>query len=134
MHKHKKFKDFKIQTKQIVGFGIILLIFASVNIYSIIAMRDLRTELEIASSNSLPRAISISDINDASANLRIAQLQLIFAEKEDEKDVHNKKIAELIDDINENMKADTTGDDDLTCYNEDAQALENYFSSNLSPI
>ena len=80
MHKHKKFKDFKIQTKQIVGFGIILLIFASVNIYSIIAMKDLRSELEIASSNSLPRAFSISDINDASANLRIAQLQLIFEE------------------------------------------------------
>ena len=102
MHKHKKFKDFKIQTKQIFGFGIILLIFASVNIYSIIAMRDLRSELEIASSNSLPRAFSISDINDASANLRIAQLQLIFAEKEDERNSHNKKIAELIDDINEN--------------------------------
>ena len=102
MPKHRKFRDFKIQTKQILGFGIILLIFASVNIYSIIAMRDLRTELEIASSNSLPRAFSISDINDASANLRIAQLQLIFAVEENEKNVHTKKISELIDDINEN--------------------------------
>jgi signal transduction histidine kinase len=102
MHKHKKFRDFKIQTKQIVGFGIILLIFASVNIYSIIAMKDLRTELEIASSNSLPRAFSISDINNASANLRIAQLQLIFEEDKKEENIHTEKISELIDDINEN--------------------------------
>lgn len=102
MSKHKKFRDFKIQTKQIVGFGIILLIFTSVNIYSIFAMKDLRYELELTSSNALPRAISISDINYYSSNLRIAQLQLIFAANDQEKEVHNEKISKLIDKINQN--------------------------------
>lgn len=102
MPQHKKFRDFKIQTKQIVGFGIILLIFTSVNIFSIFTMKDLRRELEIASSNSLPRAISISDINYYSSNLRIAQLQLIFAETQEDKNAKNEKISEIIDNINEN--------------------------------
>ncbi len=98
---HIKFKDFKIKTKQIFGFGIILFILTAVNLLSIYVMRQLRHELEISSSNSLPRAMAIADINYYSSNLRIAQLQLSLASTEIQENEHNKKISELIDNINQ---------------------------------
>ncbi|KAA3609958.1 MAG: HAMP domain-containing protein [Calditrichaeota bacterium] len=96
-----KFKDLKIKTKQTLGFGTILFILIAVNLHSIYNMRELRRELEISSSNSLPRAIAIADINYYSSNLRIAQLQLSFAKTDIQKEEHNKKISKLIDDINQ---------------------------------
>ncbi|MCB0282818.1 MAG: MCP four helix bundle domain-containing protein [Calditrichae bacterium] len=100
---HRKFRDFKLKTKQIIGVSVILLLLSAINVNSIFTMLDLRHELEIASTNSLPRAISISAVNYYSSNLRIAQLQLAIAKTDDEQKEHAEKIESLIDQINSSL-------------------------------
>ncbi len=58
-----KFRDLKIGTKQLIGFGLMLLIMAGSNFYSVNKMELLKSEIEEVSNNWLPRAIAISDIN-----------------------------------------------------------------------
>ncbi|MCB0315009.1 MAG: MCP four helix bundle domain-containing protein, partial [Calditrichaeota bacterium] len=74
-----KFRDLKLGTKQIIGFGCILLIMAGVNVFSIHKMTQLKIEIDEISRNWLPRALAISDINKNTADFRIKQLQYAFA-------------------------------------------------------
>jgi len=55
------FKNLKLGTKQMVGFGFILVIMAGVNIFSINKMAALKSEIDEVTTNWLPRAIAISD-------------------------------------------------------------------------
>ena len=77
-----KFRDLKVGTKQIIGFGLILIIMAGINIFSIAVMDYLKSEIEDFEENLLPRALAISEINYNSSNLRREQLQVAFAKDE----------------------------------------------------
>lgn len=128
----KKIKDLKLQTKQIIGFGGILILLIALNINSVFTMQELQAELETASSNSLPRAISISDINFYSSNLRIAQLQLAFTKDNSDKNEHAVKIENFIDEINNSLDTYQKLRDEsqkLGLYNTQEQELFNEFDA-----
>ncbi len=98
-----KFRDLKIGTKQILGFSSILFIMIGVNIFSIIGMASLKSEIDDFDKNWLPRAIAISEINYNSANLRKEQLQYAYAKKGDLKKEETELLINFIDKINENI-------------------------------
>lgn len=98
-----KFKDLKLGTKQRLGFGTILVILAVVNIFSIRMMKSIKVEFEQVTTNWLPRASAISDINLYTTNLRLNQLQHAFTSDEQQKRRQEALIIDLIDKINTNL-------------------------------
>ena len=74
-----KFRDLKFGTKQMLGFGLILIIMAGVNLYSIQRMGSIKTEIDEVTNSWMPRAIAISELNLVTSQLRIHQLQRILA-------------------------------------------------------
>ena len=97
------FRDLHLGTKQLLGFGLILAILSGVNIFSINTVANLKTEVDEVSSNWLPRAIALSDINLHTSNLRLNQLQHAFAENDAQKQEQADAMITLIDKINENV-------------------------------
>ena len=77
-----KFRNLRIKTKQIIGFSSVLLIFAGVNIFSILGINAIKWAIDDFEQNWLPRTIAITEINTNSSNLRREQLQYAFASDE----------------------------------------------------
>ena len=97
-----KFKNLNLRTKQIIGFGIILVIMAGDHMFSIRNMGDLKSEIDEVSKSWLPRAVAISDININTAKLRSNQLQHVFATNDELKQEQLLTMAELITQIEAN--------------------------------
>lgn len=95
-------RNLKLATKQTIGFGLILVIMAGVNIFSISRMAELKTEIDEVSTNWLPRVIAISEINLNTSDLRSNQLQHAYATDQAIKREQANKMITLIDNINEN--------------------------------
>jgi len=74
-----RYRDFRFGTKQMIGFGLILLIMSGMNLLSLREMETLKTELDEVSTNWLPRAITLADLNLNTSNLRANQLQYAIA-------------------------------------------------------
>ena len=98
-----KIKDLKLGTKQLFGFGFILFTMVGVNIFSIQKMRTIRAEFEQVTTNLLPRATAVSDLNLFTSDLRLYQLQLALATVEESKQITSQIIILLIDKINESF-------------------------------
>jgi len=98
-----KFNDLNLDAKQKIGFGIILFIMAAVNIISIIRMASIREELDEITTNWMPRAISISDLNLNTAYLRIGQLEHAYTFDEAGMREQEEDMINLIDEININI-------------------------------
>jgi serine phosphatase RsbU (regulator of sigma subunit) len=97
------FKNLKFGSKQMVGFGLILMIMAGVNIFSVQKMATLKAEIDEVSSSWLPRAIALSDLNLNTTNLRLNQLQHAFATDETQKLEQGRILSALLDSINKNI-------------------------------
>ena len=97
-----KFKNLKLGTKQIVIFSIILIIMSATIFYSIHIMRSLKSELDEVTTNWLPRAIAVADINLNTTKLRLSQLQYTMTTEETSKQEQAEIMINLIDKINEN--------------------------------
>lgn len=128
-----KFRDLKIGTKQLIGFGLMLLIMAGSNFYSVNKMELLKSEIEEVSNNWLPRAIAISDINLNTSNLRRHQLQHAFTTDEASKKQHATEMISLMGKIEENL--DTyeglkTESERLNLYSEEEHELYASFDQN----
>ena len=95
-----KFQNLKLGTKQMTGFAIILAIMAGVNVFSLRNMATLKTEIDEVTSNWLPRAVAIADINLNTTLLRMNQLQHAFATDEASKQAQAEIMITLIDSIN----------------------------------
>ena len=74
-----RYRDFRFGTKQLIGFGLILLIMSAMNLLSLREMETLKRELDEVSTNWLPRAIALADLNLNTSNLRANQLQHAIA-------------------------------------------------------
>lgn len=98
-----KFRNFRIRTKQILGFTSVLLIFVGVNIFSIYGLNSLKSDIDEFEENWLPRTIAITEINMNSSNLRREQLQYAFAQNEEIKRGETELLIKYIDKINENI-------------------------------
>lgn len=98
-----KIKDLKLGAKQKIGFGIILLLMASVNIFSIRKMVSVKGELDEVSMNRLPRAIAVSDINLYTSRLRSVQLQSALTDDGEIRNRQQRMQMALIDSINSSL-------------------------------
>lgn len=98
-----KFRDLKLSIKQALGFGVILAIMAGVNIFAITKMGAIKAEIDEISSNRLPRATTISDLNLNTTTLRLSQLQHAFTTEVAVQLEQKAMMIDLIDRINENL-------------------------------
>ena len=98
------FRDLNLGTKQILGFGLVLLLMAGANIYSLARLASLKDEINTVTTNWLPRVVTISHINLSTAELRTNQLQLAFA-TEQSRDEQESTIVGLLDRIDANLDA-----------------------------
>ncbi len=96
-------RDLKLAAKQTVGFGIILVIMAGANIYSLTRLASLKDEISIVTGNWLPRVIAISGINLSTSELRTNQLQYAIASGEESRLEHAARIIELLDTIEHDL-------------------------------
>lgn len=109
-----KFRDLKLSAKLAGGFGVILIIMAGSNIFSIRRMTAIKNEIDDVTSNRLPRALALTDLNLNTAALRIRQLQYAFTREPVERQRQKDIMIGLIDRINENkdtyegLKSDST--------------------------
>ena len=83
--------------------GVILVILALVNIFSIVKMSSLESQIDEISNSRLPRAISISDINTAIYQLRTSQLRQAITKNSTELKKQSNIMISVIDEINENI-------------------------------
>ncbi len=97
------FADLKLGTKQTIGFGIILVIMAGINIYSIHKMETIKAGIDEVTSNWLPRAIAISEINRGTSDLRINQLQHAFTTMDSTRQQQIDNMILIIDRIDKNL-------------------------------
>lgn len=98
-----KFKDFNLGTKQKIAFGIILVIMAAANIFSITRMASIKKEIDEITSNWMPRAITVSDLNLNTTYLRIGQLEHAYTFDEEGMKLQEEYIINLVDEINNNI-------------------------------
>ena len=98
-------RDFKLGTKQGVGFGIILVFMAGVSFFAIEQMGDLRTEIDDINEVWLQRAVLISRFNLNASTLRTNQLQHAFARRAAQKQVYVDTMLVLIDKIDTDREA-----------------------------
>ncbi len=101
----KKIRDFKLSTKQLIGFGVILILMGAANIFSIHSMRDLKFGFDRVTANWLPRAVAVTNINLNTSELRRSQLQYIMLNDAHSRHVQTEELISFIDKINENIDA-----------------------------
>jgi signal transduction histidine kinase len=126
-----RFQNMKMATKQVLAFGLILLIMFGVNYFAINEMATIEAATEQVSTIWIPSVIAISDVNLNISNLRMNQLQHAFISDEASRISQSEIMIELIDKINLNLdlydklKSDTAEVSSL--YTEDAQKLYDAF-------
>ncbi len=98
-----KLSNQSLRTKQLIGFGAILLMLILVYLYSIKKMSDLNDEIIAVSNNWLPRAVALSELNNNTANLRISQFEHAYTFDEEKMREQELEMIELIDQITENI-------------------------------
>lgn len=96
-------RDLNLGAKQILGFGLILLIMTGANIYSLVRLAKLKDEINTVTTSWLPRVIALSSINLSTSELRANQLQLAFATED--RDALQGTIVALLDRVDENLDA-----------------------------
>jgi signal transduction histidine kinase len=97
------FRDLRLSTKQAIGFGIILVIMASVNVFSIQTMNSLKHDIDDVTSNRLPSALAIAGIKSSISDMRTAQLQRAVSKDEAEQLELVGTMGVLIEEIEKNQ-------------------------------
>jgi len=100
-----RFKDLKLGTKQMVGFGSILLLVVITNIFYFSRIEEIKVEVDTLTDNRIPRLIAISHINQATTELRLTQLQLALADEAEFRMQLQQRSIELLDQINASRDA-----------------------------
>ncbi|MFK7849237.1 MAG: ATP-binding protein [Rhodothermales bacterium] len=92
-------RDYKLGTKQSLGFGVILVFMAAVSIFAIFQMVDLRKDIDDFNKIWLERSIVISRLNINAFELRTYQLELALVTDEDEQTALANAMATVIDQV-----------------------------------
>ncbi len=98
------FKNFRIGTKQAIAFGVILVIMAAVNYFAITKLGTLRDEIATISQERLPANNAIAALNDATSDLRIAQLQHAVTDSLHIKNELSRQMIFLMDQISDEIE------------------------------
>ena len=97
------FKDLKFGVKQGLSFGIIFFILAGINAISVYNLGSLNKEIEEISNNWLERAVTLSDLNLNTSQLRSFQLEHAYTFDQNKKRIQEEEMIALIDQINDNI-------------------------------
>ncbi len=97
------FRDFKLGAKQMIGFGVILVLMASAFLFSIYRMRAIKAEIDEVTKNRLPRVLAIAEINLNTLNLRINQLEYAAATDVQDKQAQIAAMIKFVERITTNM-------------------------------
>lgn len=95
-----RIRDWRLRTKQLASFGVVLLIMAAVHFYTIHHMRSIRVELDEVATGWLPRALAISDVSLNTSRLRINQLRHTLTQRPDLLQALAAASVQTIDEIN----------------------------------
>lgn len=95
-----RFRNLSLVGKQLVGFSSLLVIIVSLNIFFINRISDLKGEVDLLTQARLPGVAAISDINQTTTELRLAQLQLASAADTAERRQLQFRSIDLLDQIN----------------------------------
>ncbi len=99
------FRNLKLGAKQLLGFGVILVLMASANIFSSNRMKAVKTEIDEVAQSRLPRALVIAELKRSTLDLRINQLQYALAADAFSKQAQADLMGDLLDRINKNIEA-----------------------------
>lgn len=94
------FRDLRLGAKQLLGFGLILVLMAAANIFSLNRMKAVKTEIDEVAQSRLPRALAIAELKRSTLDLRINQLQYAFAANASSKQAQADTLIKLLDHIN----------------------------------
>lgn len=98
----RRFKDARIITKQMIGFGMILFIMVLLNGFFITQVGEFKDEIDHLTVARIPRVIAISEINTITTELRMTQLQLaVVSDSTERRQLQDRMIA-ILDKINTN--------------------------------
>ncbi len=93
------FKNLKLITKQILGFGLIIFVMIGGNIFMLIEMTSIKSNIDNVTSNWMPGVIAISEFAGKTATLRIYELQHVTTESPEEMQELEKKMRKIKLDI-----------------------------------
>ncbi len=97
------FKDLKFGIKLGISFGLIFFILAGINAFSVYNLGSLNKEIEEISNNWLERAVTLSDLNLNTSQLRSFQLEHAFTYDQAKMRGQEEDMIALIDQINDNI-------------------------------
>ncbi|MCB2230474.1 HAMP domain-containing protein [bacterium] len=98
----RRFKDARIITKQMIGFGMILFIMVLLNGFFITRVGEFKAEIDHLTVARIPRVIAISEINTITTELRMTQLQLAVVSDSTERYQLQERMIAILDRINTN--------------------------------
>lgn len=93
------FRDFKVGTKQGIGFGIILVFMAGLGAFAVMQMDALRQEIDDFNRFWLARAVVSARLNVNASALRTVQVQHALATNQRQRQVYADSMNALIDEI-----------------------------------
>ncbi len=96
------FTHVRIGTKLGLGFGLVLVVLAAINLKSLQNLRTVKDDLDEVSGNWLPRVIAISDLSLNTTELRRLQLAHAFSKRIALRRTHADSMIAMIDRINHN--------------------------------
>jgi len=94
----------KLGTKQAIGFGIILVIMAVVNIFSIVKLSNLKGDVDTVTGKWLPSAVGIADISFNASDYRILELSHALTADPSKMQFYEKEMDKLKKDIRDNQQ------------------------------
>ena len=98
-----KFKHYKLRTKLSIMIGVILVLTTAANFILIHRMSGLKDEMDVVTSNRLPSAVAIGNIDSYASDLRVAQLQHAGSGDDAEKKRLQLLMVALIEKIEKNQ-------------------------------
>jgi signal transduction histidine kinase len=99
----KRFRDYRLRTKQAIIFGVILILMAGVEVFLMYRMTILKTEIDAVTSMWLPSAVASASIRSSASDLRNMQLQQAIARDAPSKQRLSLVMVGLIEKIEENQ-------------------------------
>jgi signal transduction histidine kinase len=125
----KRFRDYRLRTKQAIIFGVILILMAGVEVFLMYRMTILKTEIDAVTSMWLPSAVASASIRSSASDLRNMQLQQAIARDASSKQRLSLVMVGLIEKIEENQdeyKALITAPAQLQIYDRYLDKWEKY--------
>ncbi len=104
MKAHFNFNNYKLATKQTLGFGLIILVMAAVNIFSLYKLSVLKHEISDITNLWMQSQISMSELSTQASNFRVLEFQHAATTITADKQRFESKLSDLKEKIATNLR------------------------------